>query len=58
MTILISFIIGVLLSTICFKLGFAITGSYVDIKLIFIIAFIVSEGILMLAATFFITGLV
>jgi hypothetical protein len=102
MTILISFIIGVVISTICFKLGFAITRSYVDIKLIFIvsvigaivgiffmshritgfvitfvleaslfkkfggiklcpdfiIAFIVAEGILMLAATFLITSLV
>lgn len=58
MEILISFILGVVISTICFKLGFAITGNYVDIKLIFIVSIIVAEGILMLAATFFLTSLV
>ena len=40
MSILFAFIIGIILSTIFYKLGFAITRCYVDIKLIFVVSII------------------
>lgn len=102
MNILFAFIIGIILSTIFYKLGFAITRCYVDIKLVFfisiigsliglvftshqiigaivglviqatlfkklgniniwpdfVIAFIVTEGLMLLAATFLIASLI